>query len=68
MAWTKDGPRLEALHVAALGFGGGRTVGGAVGIASFRAAALAHGAATTSRTGPLARPLDPAMAARLAGD
>lgn len=67
MVWTRDGPRLEALHVAALRFGGGRTVGGAVGIAAFRAAALAHGAAASSRAGPLSRPLDPAMAARLAG-
>ncbi len=67
MVWTKHGPRLAALHVAALGMGGGRTLGGAVGIQSFRAAALAHGAATTSHAGPLARPLDPGLPAKAAG-
>ncbi len=65
MVWTDQGPRLVAIHVASLTTSTGQRMGGAVGVADFLAAATRHGAATTSRSGPLAAALDPAVAAKL---
>jgi protease YdgD len=58
LVWRHGAPRLVAIHVAGLLGSGGAMVGGAVGVAAFRAAALAEGAEQRSHVGPLAAGLD----------
>ena len=60
LVWRDNSPRLVAIHVAALTESDGRTIGGAVGVAAFRRAALAAGARRVGHVGPLSAGSDTA--------
>jgi len=65
MVWKDGAPLLVAIHVASFLLEAGRR-GGAVGVGEFAQAARA-GAGKSSRPGPLSKPADPALVAKMAG-
>jgi len=68
LVWKDGGPLLIGIGVAAFGMSDGRTLGSAVAVTDFKAAALAKGASRSGRPGPLAQPADPAMVGKLTGE
>ncbi len=67
LVWDGGMPRLVAIHVATFSRDGAPSQGGAVGVDAFGAVAARMGAAPRSRPGPLSKPLDDAVRARLDG-
>lgn len=67
LVWKDGVPRLAAIHVATFSTTGGKVMGGAVPVTAFAAEAVKQGAAATAGPGPLSKPLDPAIRARVEG-